>query len=226
MHQDGGGSATLGVPNRPTPIRESLEMEWFVYGRDRPGAGTLREELAEAHWSFMDGYAGAMIARGPTLTADRTAATGSMHMVDLPDATAAREFAFEEPYYRAGVFADVLVRRWRNVLGGTMWDFEGDAAANRRFLVLGHGKPGMSAARDTLVSEHRRYFVDQGYLDCFIERGPLLDDDGAEWVGSAMLVELPDRAAVEAMLAREPYVNAGLYADLEIHDWQFGGRPS
>jgi uncharacterized protein len=226
MHQDGGGSATLGVPNRPTPIRESLEMEWFVYGRDRPGAGTLREELAEAHWSFMDGYAGAMIARGPTLTADRTAATGSMHIVDLPDATAAREFAFEEPYYRAGVFADVLVRRWRNVLGGTMWDFEGDAAANRRFLVLGHGKPGMSAARDTLVSEHRRYFVDQGYLDCFIERGPLLDDDGAEWVGSAMLVELPDRAAVEAMLAREPYVNAGLYADLEIHDWQFGGRPA
>ena len=179
MHQDGGGSARLGVPNRPTPIRESLEMEWFVYGRDRPGAGTLR-----------------------------------------------LEFAFEEPYYRAGVFADVLVRRWRNVLGGTMWDFEGDAAANRRFLLLGHGKPGMSAARDTLVTEHRRYFVDQGCLDCFIERGPLLDDDGAEWVGSAMLVELPDRAAVDAMLAREPYVNAGLYADLEIHDWQFGGRPS
>src|SRR5512132_14940 len=171
MHQDGGGSATLGVPNRPTPIRESLEMEWFVYGRDRPGAGTLREELAEAHWSFMDGYAGAMIARGPTLTADRTAATGSMHMVDLPDAAAAREFAFEEPYYRAGVFADVLVRRWRNVLGGTMWDFEGDATANRRFLVLGHGKPGMGATRDTLVAEHRRYFVEQGYLDCFIERG-------------------------------------------------------
>jgi hypothetical protein len=28
------------------------------------------------------------------------------------------------------------------------------------------------------------------------------------------------------MLAREPYVNAGLYADLEIHDWQFGGRPA
>ena len=54
-------------------------MEWFVYGRDRPGAGTLREELVEAHWSFMDGYAGAMIAsrisfllnlRGPCLTVD------------------------------------------------------------------------------------------------------------------------------------------------------------
>jgi hypothetical protein len=31
---------------------------------------------------------------------------------------------------------------------------------------------------------------------------------------------------VNAMLAREPYVNAGMYAKLEVHDWQFGGRPS
>jgi uncharacterized protein len=201
-------------------------VEFFVYGRDRPGTGALRSELAEAHWSFMDGYASAMIARGPTLTADRTAATGSMHMVDLPDAAAARVFAFEEPYQRAGVFADVLVRRWRNALGGTMWDFDGDAAANRRFLILGHGKPGMGATRERLLAEHRRYFAEAGYRDCFIERGPLLDDDGTEWVGSAMLVELPDRAAVEAMLADEPYAKAGMYATVEVHDWQFGGRPS
>jgi uncharacterized protein len=37
-------------------------------------------------------------------------------------------------------------------------------------------------------------------------------------------VQLGDRAAVEAMLAGAPYVQAGLYASLEIHDWQFGGR--
>jgi uncharacterized protein len=207
----------------PSPIRGS-RVEFFVYGRDRPGSGPLRAELAEAHWSFMDSYADAMIARGPTLTADRTAATGSVHLLDLPDAAAARAFAFQEPYYRAGVFADVLVRRWRNALGGTMWDFQGDPSANRRFLVLGHGMPGMSAAHDRLLAEHHRYL--DGYRDCFIERGPLLGDDGTEWVGSAMLVELPDRAAVEAMLAGEPYAKAGLYADLEVHDWQFGGRPS
>jgi uncharacterized protein YciI len=43
-------------------------------------------------------------------------------------------------------------------------------------------------------------------------------------VGSALLVQLGDRAAVEAMLAGAPYVQAGLYASVEIHDWQFGGR--
>jgi len=201
-------------------------VEYFFYCRDKPGGQALREELAEAHWSFMDGYAGAMIARGPTLTSDRQAATGSMHMVDLPDAEAARVFAFDEPYYQAGVFGEVLVRRWRNALGGTMWDFEGDPSVERRFLVIGHGKPGTSSKRAALLGEHRRYFVDRGYHRRFIERGPLLSDDGTAWVGSAMLVELPDRAAVDAMLADEPYVLAGLYAHVEVHDWQFGGRPA
>jgi hypothetical protein len=40
-----------------------------------------------------------------------------------------------------------------------------------------------------------------------------------------MTVELPDRGAVEAMMARAPFVRAGLYDSLEIHDWRFGGRP-
>jgi uncharacterized protein len=39
------------------------------------------------------------------------------------DPTAAREFAFNEPNYQAGVYRDVLLRRWRNTLGRTMWDF-------------------------------------------------------------------------------------------------------
>jgi uncharacterized protein len=201
-------------------------MEYFIYCRDKPGTGALRDELTEAHWSFMDAYAGAMIARGPTLTPDRTAATGSMHIVDLPGPSAAEEFAYDEPYYRAGVFQEVLLRRWRNALGGTMWDFDGDPAANRRFLVIGHGKPGMTATRDALLDQHRRYFAERGYDRCFIERGPLLSDDGGAWLGSAMLVELRDRAAVEAMLADEPFTRAGMYAGVEIHDWQFGGRPS
>ncbi|HKB46656.1 MAG TPA: YciI family protein [Ktedonobacterales bacterium] len=78
-------------------------MEYFFYCRDRANTATLREELAEAHWAFMDRYAAAMVARGPTLNADETMATGSMHIVDLPDVAAAQVFAFAEPNYRAGI---------------------------------------------------------------------------------------------------------------------------
>ena len=41
-----------------------------------------------------------------------------------------------------------------------------------------------------------------------------------------LLVQVRDRAAIQAMLAGAPYVQAGLYTSLEIHDWQFGGRAS
>jgi uncharacterized protein len=197
-------------------------MEFFFYCRDRRGAEGLLEEFAEAHWSFMDGYADAMIARGPTVDAN-DAHTGSMHIVDLPDLEAAHVFAFEEPYFKAGVYADVLMHRWRNALGRTMWDFEGDADDHGRFLIIGHGRPDASAARDTLVEDHRRYL--DSFSEHFIARGPLMSDDGVEWVGSAMLVELGSHTAVEAMLASEPYSRAGLYENVEIHDWRIGGRP-
>jgi uncharacterized protein YciI len=226
-------------------------VEYFFYCRGRPGTEALLEELAEAHWSFMDRYAPAMIARGPTLTPDRTTWTGSMHLVDLPDAQAARVFAFQEPFYRAGVYGEVLVRRWRNTLGRTMWDYPAEPGDDRRFLVIGRGKPGVEAARRALEAAQRRWFGEPGHRDRVILRGPLLSDDGAGWVGSALLVQLTglahyqdhgipdgdqvgrhgnaqaplgDRAAVEAMLAGAPYVQAGLYASVEIHDWQFGGR--
>jgi uncharacterized protein len=201
-----------------------LTVEFFFYCRGRPGTEELADELAEAHWSFMDGYAEAMVARGPTLTPDRTTWTGSMHIVDLPDAQAARVFAFQEPFYRAGVYSEVLVYRWRNTLGRTMWEYRAAPGDDRRFLVIGHGKPGMEAARQALEAAQRRWFDQPGHHDRFILRGPLLADDGARWVGSALLVQLADRAAVEAMLADAPYLQAGMYASVEIHDWQFGGR--
>ncbi len=98
----------------------------------------------------------------------------------IPNAAAARVFAFEEPDYAAGVFSEVIVRRWRNALGRTMWEFEGDEVANRRFLVIGHGSPDTNAIGSALRAAQRRYFVDGGYLEHIIARGPLLSDDGRE----------------------------------------------
>ncbi len=173
----------------------------------------------------MDGYADALIARGPTLTPDRTAHTGSMHIVDLPDRDAARAFAFDEPYFRAGLYGEVLIRRWRNELGRIMWDFRSGAPDDPRFLILGLGRPGADASAGPLVEEHRRYFGAGGNEERIIQRGPLLSDDGGDWVGSVVLAELPGRAAAEAMVGGDPYALAGLYASVEIHDWDFGGRP-
>jgi uncharacterized protein YciI len=64
-------------------------MEFFCYHRDRPGSLPLREELLEEHWSYMGRYATEMIARGPTLADDGDTPTGSVHIVALPDPSAA-----------------------------------------------------------------------------------------------------------------------------------------
>ena len=116
------------------------------------------------------------------------------------------------------------MRRWRNALGRTMWEFDRGAVANRQFLVIGHGNPGGGAIASQLRAAQRQYFVDGGYLEHLIARGPLLSDDGREWVGDVTLIQVRDRSAVEAMLAGAPFVRAGLYTNVEVHDWEFGGR--
>ncbi|MFI0818207.1 YciI family protein [Streptomyces sp. NPDC021098] len=183
-------------------------MEFFCYHRDRPGSLTLRQELVQQHWSYMDGYASEMIARGPTLSGADVVPTGSVHIVDLADPAAARSFVFDEPGYQAGVYRDVLLRRWRNMLGRTMWDFPGGRSGGNRFLVLGLGS---GAAVDVAVPPDR---------DELIAYGPLLSDDGDTWLGTAALVRAPDPEAARAVLTPDRY------AAVEVHRWQFGGRPS
>ncbi|MEV4383090.1 YciI family protein [Streptosporangium sp. NPDC049644] len=180
-------------------------MEFFCYHRDRPGSAALREKLAEEHWSYMDRYDAQLIARGPTLDGDT--ASGSVHIVDLPDPAAARAFAFDEPNYQAGVYRDVLLRRWRNVLGRTMWDFPGSREGGNRYLVLGLGT---GQAADLIPPPDRR--------DDLIAYGALLSDDGATWLGTAALIRARDRDTARTVLAPDRY------ADIEVHDWEFGGR--
>jgi len=198
-------------------------VDYVFYCRARPNSEALADERTEAHWTFMDQYATTMIARGPTLTDDDLEWTGSMHIVGLPDAAAAHVFAFEEPYYRAGIFGEVFMRRWRNELGRTMWQFEGDPDRQQRFLIIDHGKPDASEQRGSLPL--RRHFLED-HRSQIIVSGLLLSDDDATWVGGIMLAEAPDRAAVETLAQDDPFAQAGLYESVEIHRWRFGGRPS
>ncbi|MFE5119851.1 YciI family protein [Streptomyces sp. NPDC056669] len=181
-------------------------MDFFCYHRDRPGSLALRKELSEEHWSYMDRFAAEMIARGPTFADDGETPTGSVHILGLPDPAAARAFAFDEPNYQAGAYRDVLLRRWRNVLGRTMWDFPGGRTGGHRYLVLGLGS---GEAADLAVPPGR---------DELIAYGPLLSDDGTGWLGTAVLLRAPDPDTARAVLT------ADRYAAIEVHDWEFGGR--
>jgi uncharacterized protein YciI len=173
-------------------------MDFFVYSRARPSAADGEEDhaLNEAHWSYMDRFANRMTARGPTLGTDRETWTGSLHIVDLPSVEAAHEFVEHEPYNRAGLFERHLIRRFNNLLGRTMWESAG-GSDNPRFLVLASALPGLPADR---LSVH----------------GELLTLDDARPVGLAVAIQAPTRQALDSLLS------GGV--DVEIHDWEFGGR--
>jgi uncharacterized protein len=181
-------------------------VEFFCYHRDRTGSVALRQELVENHWSYMDGFKAEMIARGPTFADDGDTPTGSVHILSMSGPVAARAFAFNEPNYQAGVYRDVLLRRWRNLLGRTMWDFPGGRVGGDRYLVLGLGT-GQGA--DVAVPSNR---------DTLIAYGPLLSDDGATWLGTAVLLQAPDRDKARSILTPDRYDH------IEVHAWRFGGR--
>ena len=207
----GPWSCSVLHPPSFSPGKDALvSTDFFCYHRDRPGSEPLRHELTEEHWAYMDRYQAEMIARGPTFADDGETPTGSVHILTLPDPAAARAFAFDEPNYQAGVYRDVMLRRWRNVLGRTMWDFPGGRTGGDRYLVLGLGfllpelgaGPGEEPDRDELIAY-----------------GPLLSDDGAVRVGTAVLLRAPGPDEARAVL------DPARHAEIEVHHWAFGGRP-
>jgi len=206
MRSTGASVRTGRTPTSAARWWKITGMEFLCYHRDRPGSLALRHELVEDHWAYMDRYAAEMIARGPTFDADGDIPTGSLHILDLPSPAAARAFAFNEPNYQAGVYRDVLLRRWRNSLGRTMWDFPGGRTGGRRYLVLGLGS---GQAADVAVPPDQ---------DELIAYGPLLSDEGAAWLGTAMLVLAPDPDKARGILTPDRY------AGVEVHRWTFGGR--
>jgi uncharacterized protein YciI len=192
---------------RLSSLGHARAVLFFCYHRDRPGSTPLRHKMVDQHGGYLDQFAASMIARGPTFTSDGTL-TGSVHILDLPDPTAARAFAFEEPGYQAGAYRDVLIRRWRNLLGRTMWDFTAGASEDNRYLVLGFTLQPATEATDLPLRND------------LIACGPLLSDDGSLVLGAAVLLEAPDADSAGEVLPRARYTG------IEVHQWRFGGQPN
>nr|WP_298686761.1 YciI family protein [uncultured Dongia sp.] len=49
-----------------------------------------------------------------------------------------------------------------------------------------------------------------------ISGGPLLTPDGETMIGSLLVVDMPDRVAVDAFLAADPYSKAGLFQSVTV----------
>jgi uncharacterized protein YciI len=197
-------------------------LDFFVYSRDAAGTAALRDddELLEEHWSYMDGFAESMIARGPTLGTDRETATGSLHVLGLPSVHAAHQFVAREPNHRAGLYAEHSVWRFENLLGRTMWEFSG-VADEPRFLIIARSRGGQ------LTGKRGRPVPPGSLSPALRERlilyGTLTTLDDAALAGVALAVQARERHTLNALL-KEGRVGLDVFPIIEIHDWEFGGR--
>lgn len=99
-----------------------------------------------------------------------------------------------------------------------------------QWLVLAHDgtDPEAPARRQRARDAHLAFvrpMVERGEV---IAGGALLDEAGS-MVGSAVLVEFPDRAALDAWLAADPYVTGGVWQRIEVEPFRLavltGKRP-
>lgn len=82
------------------------------------------------------------------------------------------------------------------------------------FILYAKDKPD-----STLRTQHRAAHLDF-VATCravFLYGGPMLDEAG-KVVGSLMVLDLPDRAALEAHMARDPYFVQDIFASVEIFE--------
>lgn len=193
-------------------------MDFLVLSRATPAALDAEDdpELDERHWSYMDAFAAAMTARGPTLGPDRLTWTGSIHVVDLPGPDAAREFVDREPYHRAGAYQQHDIWRFGNLLGRTMWQFD-RVSEELRFFVLAHAAPHQLMHPPPLAS------LKEQVRQRLIVYGTLHNLDDNEPMGVALAVQVPTRHALDTLLS-DGVARLGAYREMEIHDWEFGGR--
>jgi uncharacterized protein YciI len=90
----------------------------------------------------------------------------------------------------------------------------------QQFLCTGPKTGAPELYREHLHA-HESYFASYG--DSFIFRGPIRSADGADNIGTALLLELPDRAAADALWNNEPFAkNGGYQRDARIVRWVFG----
>ena len=204
--------------------------QWAIYCWDKgersdavlrtamPNMADTRRAFVAEQRAYVKNFGERVIGYGHFLSDDGRDTLGTSFFMQLDDRAAADAFVAAEPMNKAGVYARVEVNRWSN-------SFQKRAADYRRkgmqqFLCTGP-KTNTNEFYRTHLHAHESYFASYG--DSFIFRGPIRSADGADNIGTALLLELPDRAAADKFWNNEPFAKNGGYAhDSRITRWVFG----
>jgi uncharacterized protein len=91
-------------------------MLFALIAWDKEGALNVRLENRGDHLAYLDAT-GVVRQAGPFLNASGDPC-GSLIVLDVADMAAAQAWADEDPYAKAGLFRDVTITAWKQVIGG------------------------------------------------------------------------------------------------------------
>ncbi len=182
--------------------------------------GGLPKSLCADHARFLGQWRDALVTYGPIFHGKAPA--GYLYQTDLPGAVpeGVARFIAQDPLALAGVYEAAIVSDWHCALG-----IRQPTAAPRPglkgFFFHGTAKPGITDFRNTIVPAHRAHLQQKDASNC-LARGYLTDAGGKVWLGSAMIYEFENRAALDDFFRSEPYCTNGIYEHIDIYDWQRG----
>lgn len=90
--------------------------EFILICHDRKNCFDLRAETRKAHLEYIDQRRSAVLIAGPMLD-DEGRSIGSVLIIDAKDRAAAKDFADNDPYAKAGLFVDTEIRPFKIVTG-------------------------------------------------------------------------------------------------------------
>ncbi len=85
-----------------------------LIAHDKPGALQTRLDNRDAHVAYLTST-GVVSQAGPLLD-DNDAMCGSLVILNVADIAAAKAWAANDPYAKAGLFADVEMIQWKKVI--------------------------------------------------------------------------------------------------------------
>lgn len=89
-------------------------MLYAVICRDKPGALQVRLDTRAEHLAYIEAT-GIVKMAGPFLEDGQMC--GSLVIVEADDLAAAQDWAANDPYAKAGLFASATVTEWKKVIG-------------------------------------------------------------------------------------------------------------
>ncbi len=200
-------------------------MAQVIIRRSTIDLGGLPKTLRDDHAHFLGRWREALVTFGPICrgpTSSGGAPAGYLYQTDLPgnvpDAVA--RFIAEDPLAVNGVVEEDEISDWHCALA-TRQPTAPPRPGLQGFFFNGIGKPDITEFRNTIVPAHRAHLQRKDTSNC-LARGYLTDAGGKTWLGSAMVYEFENRAALVEFFKDEPYCTNGIYARIDIYDWQRG----